>query len=214
MKFSNWLHEKMKQRHLSQKDLALLSGISQSAISRWLHDLRKPEPKHLHKIIPILQTSEQECFTAAGLLKGIPVEGNNVLSIPFLSPEIACGEPIETLDQYVVDYQQVTREFVESILENPISSNHIYMVKATGDSMTGKGIYPGDWVLFSPDISVKNGDIGIIFIEETGLCMKEILYQDQILILKSANPSYDPIVLTGNKEARIIGKVLMKIGKI
>ncbi|MDD4028324.1 MAG: S24 family peptidase [Caldisericia bacterium] len=214
MKFSHWLHQKMKQCNLSQKDLAMLSGISQSAISRWLHDLRSPEPNHLQKIIPILQTSEQECFTAAGLFKGTPTENNQLLSIPFLSPEIPCGIPIETLDQYIIDYRHVSREFVEGILENTLSSHQIYMVKAIGDSMTGKGIYPGDWVLFSPDISVKNGDIGIVFIEETGLCMKEILYQNQILILKSANPSYDPIVLTGDKEARIIGKVLMKIGKL
>ncbi len=214
MKFSQWLNQKMKQRDLSQKDLSILSGISQSAISRWLHDLRNPEPKQLQRIIPVLQTSEQECFTAAGFFTGAQEKNTALLSIPFLSPEIPCGEPIETLDQYIVDYRQIPREFVESILENAISSDQIYMVKATGDSMIGKGIHPGDWVLFSPDIPVKNGDTAIVFIEETGLCMKEILYQNQILILKSANPSYDPIVLAGEKEARIIGKVLMKIGKI
>ncbi len=215
MKFGFWLQEKMKQQGLSQKDLAVKTGVSQSAISRWLHNLRNPDPPHLRKILPLLQVSEQEGFMAAGLLeKPIQIDQDNSITIPFLSPQIPCGEPIEVLDQYVMEYKKIPRDMFQSILGSSLQSDNVYMVRAIGDSMTGKGIYPGDWVLFASDLQVKNGDIAIVFVEDIGLCMKELLIQDQILILQSANPSYNPIVIPNKQDVRIIGKVLMKMGKI
>jgi SOS-response transcriptional repressor LexA len=44
--------------------------------------------------------------------------------------------------------------------------------------------------------------------------MKEVLFQNNLLILKSANPAYNPIVVTDQQSVRILGKVLMKMGKV
>ena len=51
----------------------------------------------------------------------------------------------------------------------------------------------------------------MIELPEHGMCIKEVLFQDQATILKSANPNYDPIVIIA-QPVRIIGKVLMHIG--
>ena len=53
--------------------------------------------------------------------------------------------------------------------------------------------------------------IAIVELEDLGLCIKEVIFQGQAVILKSANPKYDPIILI-DKPARIIGKVIMHVG--
>ena len=87
----------------------------------------------------------------------------------------------------------------------------LFIVRAKGDSMTGKGITENDLVIFSPDLQTLSGDIAIVELEDLGLCIKEVIFQDHAVILKSANPKYDPIILI-DKPARIIGKVIMHVG--
>ncbi|MCK5848911.1 MAG: helix-turn-helix domain-containing protein [Caldisericia bacterium] len=217
MNFGYWLQEKIKQHGISQKELAGMSGVSQSTISRWLRGLRQPEPTNLSKILPILNVSEQEGFLAAGFIKSqtlLTNEKEDSISIPFLSPKIPCGEPVELLDEYIMDYRSISKSMLECIMGTVISTEDVFMVRAIGDSMTGRGIYPDDWVLFSPSLNTQSGDIAIVFIDEIGLCMKEVLFQKDLLILKSANPSYNPIVITDQQSVRILGKVLMKMGKV
>ena len=218
MNFGYWLQEKIKQQCISQKELADRSGISQSTISRWLRGLRQPEPINLSKILPILNVSDQEGFSAAGFIKNqntlLNEKNEDFLSVPFLSPEIPCGEPVEVLDEYIMDYRSISKSMLESIMGTTLSTENVFMVRAIGDSMTGKGIYPGDWVLFTPSLETQSGDIAIVFLDEIGLCMKEVLFQKNLLILKSANPAYNPIVVTDQQSVRILGKVLMKMGKV
>jgi len=213
MNFANWLQEKLDAKKLTQLELAILSGISQSTISRWIHGERDPDINKLKKIAQALDLSEKEVLVACGIIAQdfFSVE-ENMATIPILAASIPCGVPSAELSSHVTGYEKLSHSFFHSCAKGIQSDNlRLFIVRAKGDSMIGKGIIEGNMVIFSPDLEVKSGDIAVIELPEHGMCIKEVLFQDQATILKSANPNYDPIVLIA-QPVRIVGKVLMHIG--
>jgi repressor LexA len=212
MGFREWLREKLKEKNISQFELARLSGVSQSAISRWLRGLRDPDRDSILKVARALGASEKEIALLLGLAEGtlFAVEESEV-SVPLLSGEIPCGTPVNGFEEYIVG----TVPLNESLLSLRIGQAHraglrLFAVRARGDSMVGKGIVHGDFVICSPDIEVQSGDIGVVDIEDEGLCIKQVFFQGNTVILQSANPAYPPLVFV-DRPVRIVGKVLLSL---
>lgn len=214
MKFCLWLQNELEEKGITQMELARLSSISQATISRWLKGENTPDASNLCKVCQTLGVPEREGLLAAGIISKEKKEDSTdqFVEIPFLSGKIPCGAPIEILDEYVISSERIPRSFLETIMGR-LPQKQLYQVRVQGDSMIGKGIANDDVVIFTPDIQAQSGDVVVVFIEDTGLTIKEIVMQDKIIILKPANPAYNPIVIT-NQKFRIIGKVLMKAGKI
>ncbi len=213
MNFSHWLQEQLERKNMTQLELANASGISQSTISRWIHGERDPDISKLKKIGSALGLTEKETLLTTGIIEQDIFEmEDNMATIPVLAAAIPCGTPADNLPNFVVGYEKLSHSFFNTCAK-AIQSNNIrlFIIRAKGDSMTGKGIIEGNMVIFSPDLEVKNGDIAVIELPDHGMCIKEVLFQDHATILKSANPSYDPIIII-NQSLRIVGKVLMHIG--
>ncbi len=212
MGFREWLKEKLKEKKMTQFELARRSGVSQSAISRWLRGLRDPDEASILKVAKALEASEEEIAVLLGLEKGLifPLDEKEV-SVPLLSGEIPCGTPVNGFEDYIVGIVPLN----ETLLSLRIGRAHeaglrLFAVRARGDSMVGKGIVEGDFVVFSPDLEVQSGDIGIVDIEDEGLCIKQVIFQGNAVILQSANPAYPPLVFV-DRPVRIVGKVIMSL---
>lgn len=93
------------------------------------------------------------------------------------------------------------------LINNPDST---YMLKVSGDSMSGAGIMPGDMVLVDRSLSPKNGDIVVAQVdgEWTMKCLKK---RGEDIILIPANDKYRPI--RPKKELTIAGVVIAVIRK-
>ncbi len=213
MHFAKWLEEMLSTKKMTQAELAYKTGISQSTISRWLNGERAPDIHKIRKIGKALGITEQEAFIAAGILRqDIFSVDEEVTAIPILAASIPCGTPDTEFSSYIVGYEKFSHSFFRCCPKNFRDNGlRLFIVRAKGDSMIGKGIVEGSLVIFSPDLQVNHGDIAIVELEDEGLCIKEVLFQDSATILKSANPAYDPMIII-NKPLRIIGKVMMHIG--
>ena len=213
MQFNLWLREKMNERKVSQLELAKQSGVSQATLSRWLKNEYAPDAKKLRKVTQALGVSEQEGFLAAGILKeDIHELSDDEVLIPILSAKVPCGVPDNDFESYAVGYEKFNQTLLQTRVSNYTPEGvRLYIVRAKGDSMIGKGIVENDLVVFSPDLTVQSGDVAIVGLEEQGVCIKEVVFQPNAVILKSANAKYDPIVIV-NQPVRILGRVIMHVG--
>ncbi|MDD5132561.1 MAG: transcriptional repressor LexA [bacterium] len=119
-----------------------------------------------------------------------------LLNIPILG-QVRAGAPllaIENIEGYV--------NLDKSLLGN----NADFALRVKGDSMTGAGIYEGDFVLVRINSRTENGEIVVARIGEEVTVKK--IYRDtrhSQFRLEAANPAYQPII---NPEIQIVGKVV------
>ena len=75
-----------------------------------------------------------------------------------------------------------------------------YVLKITGESMIGKGIMPGDYVVVETARAAKDGDIVVALVDNNEATLKTLLINDdETLTLMPANESYDPITLSARR---------------
>ncbi len=119
-----------------------------------------------------------------------------LLNIPILG-HVRAGAPllaIENIEGYV--------NLDKSLLGNSAD----FALRVKGDSMTGAGIYEGDFVLVRINSRTENGEIVVARIGEE-ITVKKIYCDTKHsqLRLEAANPAYQPII---NPEIQIVGKVV------
>jgi repressor LexA len=89
-----------------------------------------------------------------------------------------------------------------------IKGDGCYFLRVEGDSMINKGILPGDTVLIRPQQVANNGEIVAVMVDGDATLKQFFREQDRIL-LQPANPDYEPIViLPGQGEVTIVGKMV------
>lgn len=97
--------------------------------------------------------------------------------------------------------------FDEYLINRPESS---FLLKVSGDSMTGEGIMEGDLVIVERGREPKNGDIVIAEVDGEWT-MKYFRKENKTVILESANPKYPAI--RPESELRLGGVVTAVIRK-
>ncbi len=78
-----------------------------------------------------------------------------------------------------------------------------------GDSMVDAGILDGDVLVVSPSTKVSDGDIAVVQIGHRETTVKVVYFEEDRLILQSANSRYKPMVLKYPEEVEILGKVIL-----
>ncbi|EKU97144.1 SOS response UmuD protein [Leptolyngbya sp. PCC 7375] len=91
----------------------------------------------------------------------------------------------------------------EALIDNPEKT---FIVSVIGDSMTGIGIHPGDWLIVEEiDSSLQppqNGDIVIVSVNDE-VMVKCYHQEDEVITLKSENEDHEPIVISESSEAAV-----------
>src|SRR3954469_19298195 len=105
-------------------------------------------------------------FAAAGATQPVPYYG-----------KIHAGEPA-LLPENRVSYLTLDRRF--------LPSDDVYLLKVKGDSMTGKCISDGDFVLVSPSARAKDGDIVAARIGADAT-VKTLTHKGSMVVLEPAN---------------------------
>ena len=100
-----------------------------------------------------------------------------------------------------------TMSLDEYLIRRPEAS---FLLKVSGDSMTGAGLRPGDLVIVERGRAVKNGDIVIAQVDGEWT-MKYYWKNSQGVTLKAANPKYPPI--RPKEELVIAGIVVASVRK-
>lgn len=120
------------------------------------------------------------------------------ITLPLLGI-IAAGSPIEAIE----NPESITVS--KSLLAR--SGRH-YILKVKGDSMINEGIFDGDFVIIREQPTAEQGDTVVAIINGNEATLKKLYVDNDLFILKSANPHVPPIA---TKELTIRGKVVSVI---
>jgi len=189
----------------SNRDIAKAAGLkSASSALHHLQGLRAAgfvsyDPGS-PRTVRVLQSGATSADDAASASHGPRAAGSReVVWVPVVG-RVAAGEPIPALES-IKERIPLPREVVGA-------QDGLFILKIVGDSMTGVGIYPGDWVVVRELFDEpKDGDIVAawvngIEVEGTVKTYKKI---GRHIWLMPQNPAYTPI--QGDR-AKIGGKVV------
>lgn len=83
-----------------------------------------------------------------------------------------------------------------------------YVLKISGESMTGKGILPGDYVVIDGTKQARDGDVIVALVDGYDATLKTMLLnRDGTMTLMPANPDFEPLTLAAER-VRVQGVVV------
>ena len=121
--------------------------------------------------------------------------------VPVSSVSVKCGVPTMLGDANASD------EFI--MMPKALLGLHPeYFVTASGDSMTGANFEEGDRLRVQLGASIRDGDNVLAWID--GCCTVKTYFQDDegLQWLVPQNETYDAILLTGEYDVKILGRIV------
>lgn len=125
-------------------------------------------------------------FAAAGATQPVPYYG-----------KIAAGEPA-LMPEHRQGYVTVDRRF--------LPSDDVFALRVKGDSMTGRCIMDGDFVLVTPSQRAKDGDVVAARIGDEAT-VKTLTHRGATVVLQPANPNEPPIEVGPRDDFAVLGVV-------
>lgn len=199
----NNLKDRRIELGLTMKQVADYVGVSEATVSRWesgnIANMKRSRIQALSEILklsPVAICGIEDSHIA----NVIPLP--KVINVPIIGT-IACGNPIfaeENFDGYIAA---------------PVSTNADFALRCKGDSMIDARILDGDIVFIRKQEDVENGEIAAVLLENEAT-LKRVYKQEGKLVLAPANPTYMPMVLTGEEleNVRILGKAVSFISNV
>lgn len=133
------------------------------------------------------------------------IENGFSVSLPVVASLVAAGFP-SPADDYIESKIDLNRE----LIRHPDAT---FCVRATGDSMTGEGIFPNTVLIVDRMVEVESGDIVIARIGDE-MCVKEFFVSEEgRMFLVPKNEDYQPIEITEDMNFEIWGKVVCAINR-
>lgn len=117
--------------------------------------------------------------------------------VPYFG-KIAAGEPA-LIPEHRLGFITMDRRFVPS--------EDCFFLKVMGDSMIGRGVFDGDYVLIQPNVTLENGEMVAARIGEEAT-VKTLAHREGLIALVPANQDepvreYDP----GTEDIALLGRV-------
>jgi len=114
---------------------------------------------------------------------------------------IAAGAPIEAIEN--TEYISLQTEFG--------SGEDTFALKVQGDSMTGDGIFDGDYVVCKRAQTAPNGKIVAAIVDNENATVKRFYKEPDTIRLEPSNPDYPPIYTQNCQIAGVVVGLMRKI---
>lgn len=101
------------------------------------------------------------------------------------------------------DYMEGSLDLNEHVIKHPSAT---YFVRASGDSMSGAGIFDGDLLIVDRSLEPVHGKVAIVEVNGQ-LTVKRLYKLNGRVLLQSENESYPPIELQEGNEVVVWGVV-------
>ena len=200
------LREALKLRSMTQSELSIKSGISDSKISSYLNGRYEPKSNGIDILSKILKVNPA---WLAGF--DVPMEEGFVfkaddltITIPFVSQKLSAG----TGENYLSDDDIEVRTInISAYLARGIDKATLLAAEVRGDSMIDENIYSGDIVIFSRGLIRQEG---IYVINYAGDVLVKKLAFDALkntIDIISGNRNYPTRTVDADNVA-ILGKVV------
>lgn len=195
------IRELRKKRDWTQQELADRLDMSLVNYGRMERNQLKPSLERLEKIAKVFGVDSYELLKPEGIY---PVDTEKIISVPVLG-EIRAGEPIFVREN-IIDYIPVLKGL------KLVPPGEIYALRVKGNSMAGEGIRDGNYILFRKQEYAENRDI-IIALVNGDIVIRKYYQRNDSIVLESASPEYEPIIITPKTEFTILGKVVLNMAK-
>lgn len=198
--FAKNLRHLRTKRNMEQSELAeLLGRKSTSSISEWEKGTYAPKSGTLSDIAKIFSVTlsdlmEKDLTDPQTITEMVP----SFVKIPIIG-KIACGDPVDS-EENVEGY---TFEMAQGL-----PTGDLYAVVATGESMQPT-IQNGAHVIIKKQSTVEDGQIAAVRFRESGeITLKRVKRQGNIMLLIADNKEYEPIIVTHDNPADIVGRAI------
>lgn len=127
-----------------------------------------------------------------GRTRGLKLAGDESGASSLIMPmmgKIAAGRLIEAVpDESEVDLGQM------------FQGKGRYVLKISGESMIGKGILPGDYVVIESTRKARHGDMVVALVDGYDATLKTLLINDDDTVtLQPANPDFEPVTIEAKR---------------
>lgn len=184
--------QRIKHGYKSQKELADVLFVNQTAVSQWERGVTTPSSQLLVKLSELYGVTTDYLLghvkedLASSSLDKHPVS-SGVIRIPVLG-QIQAGVPMEAIED-VLDWEEIPASWG--------SGNRQYFgLRVKGDSMYPKYL-EGDTVILQKEKTCDNGDDCAVLVNGDAATLKQVFFRDGGAIeLRPINPAYPPRTYT------------------
>lgn len=120
------------------------------------------------------------------------------MQLPIFDARVPAGFPSPALDH------MEHKLSLDSLLD--LQASHTYVVAVSGDSMTGAGIFDGDYLIVSRALTARPGQV-VVACLNGDVFVKRLDQQLGQFILRSEHPAYSPRYILESDELMIWGIV-------
>lgn len=185
----------LSRKGITQTIMAKDLNFPESTVSNWMKGETYPRPDRLQAMADYFNVRRSD------LTEDKPknmVGTSSSVRIPILG-EIACGNPI-LADENITGYRNEH--------ENNLPNGELYYVKAKGNSMEPT-IPNGSFVLIREQPEVEYGQIAAVLVnDDSEVTLKRIKKQGDLTMLVPDNPNHEPMIITKENPAKILGRAM------
>jgi DNA polymerase V len=128
----------------------------------------------------------------------IPADISSECALPLAVCRVPAGFPSPA-----DDYMEGSLDLNEHLIKHPAAT---YYVRASGESMTGAGIFDGDLLVVDRSLEPTHGRIAIVEVDGQ-YTVKRLYKSNGKFALYSENENYPPIEFQEGSELRVFGVV-------
>lgn len=196
-------------RGLNMKEAARALNMPYTTYVNYEKGLREPTSEVLVQLANFYETTVDFLVGRAPThvdLNSSAVFPDNILPMPRMKEwkvlgGTACGDPL---------YKDVGDETIFA----PEDIDADYVFRCVGDSMINARIFDGDIVFVKTDVSVEDGQIAVVRIDEE-YTLKRIFHGPDYLELRSENPTHPTRIIRGDQiNAEIVGRAVYFLSRV
>lgn len=182
-----------QKKGYSQRRLAELCSVHQTAVSQWETGRTVPDSESLVVLSQVLGVS-------VDTLLGNCEIGEKIL-VPLLG-YVKAGVPAQAVEN-ILGYEEISKSLA--------GRGEYFALKISGDSMFPM-FHPDDTVIVRRQPDAESGDIAVVHIGNEDAVVKKLIKKDTSIALVSENSFYEPMIF-GEEEiaslpVTVIGKVV------
>lgn len=190
------LQKLMDRESITQKDIAVIAGVSQQSVSNWLAGKLMPRMGAIEKIAEYFDVAKSD------LLEMKDGYESKATRIPVLGT-VKAGIPITAI-QEILDYEEISPEMARC--------GEYFALRIKGDSMEPR-MHEGDVVIVKKQSTVDSGQIAIVLVNGDEATVKKVRFRDNGIELIAFNSYvYEPHFYSAEEIQRlpveIIGRVV------
>lgn len=131
-------------------------------------------------------------------MKSVAVSPRPRVRIPLFDQTIQAGFPSPA-----DDVQERPIDLNEYLIKNQAAT---FLVRVSGESMIGAGIFPDDVLVVDKSLTPKSGDV-IVAVHDGEFTVKRFVKTSRGAILQPENKAFEPIVITQDSDFQVWGTV-------